>query len=337
MPPGFQPSQDPHGFILQVFAGRRNKRQAEVVNLPPNVTNLTLSSSTITLPCPAGSSSASGACNDASSVTVNTTAVDPEGDVLTYNYTVSAGRVVGTGSSVSWDLGGVAPGSYTITAGVDDGCGICGKTMTQTVNIVTCPDCKINCSCASISVNGPAGVTSPGETMTFTANVSGGSQDVALTYNWTVSAGEIVSGQGTPSIVVRAPADGSVTNITATVDVGGQRADCNCPRTGSETAGVAPRPVATEVDTFGKLPNDEVKARVQNFYTQLANNPTSQGYVVIYGTPAQIAATRKQITNAITFLKLDPSRVTFVDGGDKGTGPETHFWLVPPGATPPAP
>jgi hypothetical protein len=96
-------------------------------------------------------------------------------------------------------------------------------------------------------------------------------------------------------------------------------------------------PEKTEVDTFGKLPNDEVKARVQNFYTQLANNPTSQGYIVIYGTPAQIAATRKQITNAITFLKLDPSRVTFVDGGDKGTGPETHFWLVPPGATPPAP
>jgi hypothetical protein len=173
--------------------------------------------------------------------------------------------------------------------------------------------------------------------MTFTANLSGGSQDTPVTYNWSVSAGTIESGQGTPSIVVRAPADGSVTNITATLDVGGLRTECNCPRTASETAGVSPRPVATEVDTFGKLPNDEVKARVQNFYTQLANNPTSQGYIVIYGTPAQIAATRKQITNAITFLKLDPSRVTFVDGGDKGTGPETHFWLVPPGATPPAP
>jgi hypothetical protein len=337
VPPGFQPSQDPHGFILQVFAGRRNKRQAEVVNLPPNVTNLTVSDNEITLPCPPGSSSRSGGCNDSTSVTVNTTAVDPEGDVLTYNYTVSAGRVVGTGASVSWDLGGVAPGSYTITAGVDDGCGICGKTMTQTVNVVNCPDCAVNCSCPTISVSGPAGVTSPGDTMTFTANLSGGSQDTPVTYNWSVSAGTIESGQGTPSIVVRAPADGSVTNITATLDVGGLRTECNCPRTASETAGVSPRPVATEVDTFGKLPNDEVKARVQNFYTQLANNPTSQGYIVIYGTPAQIAATRKQITNAITFLKLDPSRVTFVDGGDKGTGPETHFWLVPPGATPPAP
>jgi len=167
--------------------------------------------------------------------------------------------------------------------------------------------------------------------------VSGGSQDVALTYNWTVSAGTIESGQGTPSIVVRAPADGSVSNITATVDVGGQRADCNCPTQANETAAVAPPVRATEVDTFGKLPNDEVKARVQNFYTQLANDPTAQGYIIIYGTPKEIAARRKQITNAITFLKLDPSRVTIVEGGDKGTGPETHFWLVPPGATPPQP
>jgi len=263
--------------------------------------------------------------------------VDPEGDILTYNYTVSAGRIVGTGANVSWDLAGVPPGTYTVTAGVDDGCGICGKTMSQTVSIVACPDCVVNCACASISVSGPAGVTQPGQTMTFTANVSGGSQDVALTYNWTVSAGSIESGQGTPSIVVRVPADMSGGNITATVDVGGQRADCNCPTTANETAGVSTLPTANEVDTFGKLPNDEVKARVQNFYTELANNPTAQGYIINYGTPAQIAARRKQITNAITFLKLDPARVTFVDGPDKGTGIETHLWIVPPGATPPQP
>ena len=338
VPPGFQPSTDPHGFILQVFAGRRNKRQAEVVNLPPNVTNLTVSDSEITLPCPPGSSSASGGCNDSTSVTVNTTAVDPEGDVLTYNYTVSAGRIVGSGASVSWDLSGVAPGSYTITAGVDDGCGICGKTMTQTVNIVNCPDCKINCSCPTISVSGPAGITAPGETMTFTANLSGGSQDQPVTYNWTVSAGTIESGQGTPSITVRVPTGADrPDNITANLEVGGLRADCNCPNTASETAGVSTPPQAREVDTFGKLSNDDVKARVQNFYATLANEPTSQGYIIIYGTPAQISATRRQITNAITFLKLDPSRVTIVEGGDKGTGVETHFWVVPPGANPPQP
>jgi hypothetical protein len=267
---------------------------------------------------------------------VTTTAVDPEGDVLTYNYTVSAGRIVGSGATVSWDLSGVPTGSYTITAGVDDGCGICGKTMTQTVTVRDCPDCVRECSCPSLTVTGPAGVTAPGETMTFTANVSGGSQDTPITYNWTVSAGTIVSGQGTPSISVEAPRDGT-TNITATVEIGGLQPGCDCPRTQSETGVVSAPPTYNEVDTFGPLSNDDVKARVQNFYTTLANNPTAQGYIITYGTPREIAARRRQITNAITFLKLDPSRVTFVDGGDKGTGVETHFYIVPPGATPPTP
>jgi hypothetical protein len=337
VPPGFQTSTDPHGFILQVFAGRRNKRQAEITNLPPNVTNLTVSDTDIRLGCQPGFVPREGqVCNDSTSVTVTTTAVDPENDVLTYNYTVSAGRIVGSGATVSWDLSGVAPGSYTVTAAVDDGCGVCGKTMTQTVTVSAC-DCVVACACPTVSIAGPSDVTQPGGTMTFTATATGGSQDTPLTYNWTVDQGTIESGQGTPSITVRVPADMSGGNITATLNLGGTQVSCSCPTTFSERGPVAERPIAREVDTFGPLSNDDVKARVQNFYTELANNPNAQGYIITYGTPAQIAARRRQITNAITFLKLDPSRVTFVDGGDKGTGVETHFWIVPPGATPPQP
>jgi hypothetical protein len=68
-------------------------------------------------------------------VSVVTTARDPEGDVLTYNYQVSGGCVSGTGARVVWDLAGVAPGTYTITAGVDDGAGIVGRTVTRTVRV----------------------------------------------------------------------------------------------------------------------------------------------------------------------------------------------------------
>jgi len=336
VPPGFNTSTDPHGFILQVFAGRRHKRAVEVVNLPPNVTALTVSDSEIRLGCPAGYRSDAG-CPESTSVNVATTAVDPEGDILTYNYTVSAGHIVGSGANVSWDLSGVPAGTYTVTAAVDDGCGVCGKTMSQTVAVVPCPDCKLICVCPSVSITGPAGVTPPGQTMTFTANASGGSQDQALTYNWTVDRGTIESGQGTPSIVVRVPSDMAGGNITATLTLGGFDATCTCTTTFTEIGAVAPPILPTKVDEFGKLTNDEVKARVQNFYVELANNPSSQGYIINYGTPAQIAARRKQITNAITFLKLDPSRVTFVDGGDTGEGPKTKFWLVPPGANPPTP
>jgi hypothetical protein len=69
-------------------------------------------------------------------VNVATNAVDAENDVLDYYYVVSAGRIVGSGSNVQWDLNGVPPGTYTITARVDDSCGICGKTVTQAVVLI---------------------------------------------------------------------------------------------------------------------------------------------------------------------------------------------------------
>lgn len=70
-------------------------------------------------------------------VEVTTKAEDPEGDVMTYHYTISGGRIVGQGSRVYWDLNGTRPGTYIITAAVDDGCGICGRRMTQNVTVTS--------------------------------------------------------------------------------------------------------------------------------------------------------------------------------------------------------
>lgn len=68
-------------------------------------------------------------------ISVTTIAVDPENDVLTYNYIVSAGKIVGNGAKVVWDLTGVRARTYTITVGVDDGVGIAGRTSTKTVTV----------------------------------------------------------------------------------------------------------------------------------------------------------------------------------------------------------
>lgn len=332
-PAGFRPSSDPMGFLAQFFWGRRDSRNAEVPNKPADVTAVSLSDTNIMLPCPPGTQSASGQCNDSRSISVSTTAVDPENDVLTYNYTVSGGRIVGTGANVTWDLSGAQPGTYTITTGVDDGCGVCGKTNTQTVTVAACPDCRQVCECPTLSVSGP-GVVNPGSPMTFTANLSGGA---SVTYNWTVSAGTISSGQGTPSITVDTTGLAASSNVTATVDIGGLDAGCNCPDNASETGSIAAVPEANQVDEFGALKDDDVKARVDNFYITLNNNPNAQGYIINYGTPAQIRARRAQIMKAINFRKYDVSRVTFVDGPNNGSGVNTKFYLVPAGATAPTP
>ena len=332
VPSGFQTSTDPHGYVGQVFIGRRDKRQDEVVNIPANVTAVTLSDNVVTLGCPPGQVS-ENACDDSRMVKVSTSAADAENDVLTYNYTVSGGRIVGQGANVDWDLSGVQPGTYTITTGVDDGCGVCGKTETKTITVEECKGCKVKCDCATLTVSGPSAPTKQGDSMTFTANLSSGA---GVTYNWTVSAGSITSGQGTASIMVDTTGLAGQ-NVTATVDISGLEPGCNCPTNASETAGVVTNKIDPILsDEFGPLQDDDVKARVDNFYIQLNNDPNAQGYIINYGTAAEIRRRRAQLMKAINFRKYDVSRVTFVDSVTDG-GVNTKFYLVPAGADNPTP
>ncbi len=342
VPPGFRTSTDPHGFILQIAAGRRNLRDdGKKENGFANVTNLGLSDSKVVIPCGPGEVPKEGTtCSDNQSVNVTTTAVDPENDVLTYNYTVSGGRVVGSGANVSWDLSGVNPGTYTITAGVDDGCGVCGKTQTKTITVEKC-DCAPppdKCTCPTVSVTGPSEITKPGGVMTFTANLNGGSGS-DYTYTWKVSQGDIIDGQGTPVIRVQTSEAMAGQNIVGMVTIGNTCASGACGEvsameTGSIEAG---QPKKIEKDRFRALKDDDVKARIQNFYIDLNNDPSAQGYIINYGSAKEIANREKQIRKAIAFLKQDPSRVNLVRGGNDGSGVETVFILVPSGADIPAP
>ena len=101
-----------------------------------NVADLVLSKTEFTTDCPAAKATETVADFDYAKIEIATTgeSADPT-DVLTYNYLVSAGKIVGSGANVVWDLSGVKPGTYTITAGVDNGCGVCGTTKTVTVRI----------------------------------------------------------------------------------------------------------------------------------------------------------------------------------------------------------
>jgi hypothetical protein len=63
--------------------------------------------------------------------------------------------------------------------------------------------------------------------MTFTANLSGGTQDQPVTYNWTVSAGMISSGQGTDKIEIDTKEVEVNGTITAPLEVGGIAPECD--------------------------------------------------------------------------------------------------------------
>jgi hypothetical protein len=74
----------------------------------------------------------------------------------------------------------------------------------------------------------PSTWTSVGEEDTYlmSVNVEGVENDQTITYCWTISGGEIKSGQGTSTLTVRLP-DLHKQTFTATVEVSGLSRECN--------------------------------------------------------------------------------------------------------------
>lgn len=58
--------------------------------------------------------------------------------LLNFNYWVSGGVIRGKGQNVTWDLSDVGPGTYAVSASIDDGCGLCGPQLTRFVTVEAC-------------------------------------------------------------------------------------------------------------------------------------------------------------------------------------------------------
>jgi hypothetical protein len=166
--------------------------------------------------CPTGYK-CSGNCDD-SPVVIIIFGSKQENNSLRYNYTALSGRVIGGGAKVSWDLKGAQPGTYEIKIDVvDDKSGNLLQSTTKTINVVSCDDGGDRClSCPVFSVDPPASPTQAGETMIFTANVRHGDASNMI-YNWIVSNGKIIEGQGTPTIKVATTSKMAGKAVEATV------------------------------------------------------------------------------------------------------------------------
>src|SRR6266550_8650986 len=144
------------------------------------------------------------ACNDESTrVRLVATASSPGGAPLRYKWTTKGGRLRGEGANTTWDLAGAPPGVYQAFVEVDDGRDLnCVAFSSVSIIVTDCPPPPPPppvCPTVNVSCPEAANENAP---VTFTANISGGSPNVTPGYNWTVTAGRITSGQGTPSITV---------------------------------------------------------------------------------------------------------------------------------------
>jgi len=275
--------------------------------------------------------------NGAPKVQLNARAVSPSGNPIKYRWTTPDGVIIGEGPTVTWDMTGLKPGYHKasldiLTSGNE---GECHAFSSVTVLVNPCPVVAPVCPKIDIVCPTNTGIDQP---LTFTSTASGGTPSIAPVYNWTVSAGTIIEGQGTNTIKVN------------TTGLAGQtvRASLSMPGYGSlvcsADCGVSipvPKIVSRKFDEFPDIQRNDEKARLDNLVIELQNDPTATAYVVVYpGRGSKRGDVQHHASRIVEYLVnsrgLDAHRVVTLVGSPR----EELFvelWITPQGATPPNP
>lgn len=321
------------GLVFAVVAGAMATTSAQAQKSTPKGR----ASGPPTLSMSANPGVVRGCGDDSSRVQLVANASSPSGLPLRYKWTTNGGRLTGTGATMTWDLAGAQPGVYQAIVEVDDGADInCVAFSSVAVVVTNCPPPPPPPpSCPTVTVSCPDSATQDAP-VTFTADVSGGSSDVRPGYNWTVSAGRIMTGQGTTSITVDTEGLAGQT-IRATLDVSGYGMPCPASCTVSIPIEIKPR----KFDEYYDIARNDEKARLDNYAIQLQSEPGAQGYIIVYpsrsakSSEAQNRATR--ISDYLTNSRgIDASRYTITMGAARENW-LFELWIVPQGAQPPQP
>lgn len=315
-------------LATSIFATAGFAQKSVKTNLAfaPVTLSLTVDSAVISL-CP-------GAANlSTSRVELKAKANSPGGHLLRYRWSVSAGRIEGDGATVSWDLSGLQPGSYKAFVNAYTGSDEeeCEAFSSTTILVNRCPPVcpKVSIVCQdNILIDKP---------ITFSATLADASEGMAPAYNWTVSAGKIIEGQGTSSIKVDTKGLAGQP-VMATLSIAGYNLDC------SASCGVQiPVPIlpARKFDVFPDIARNDEKARLDNFAVELQSDPTATAYIIVY--PRQEGRNgdvQKRTARIVDYLinsrRIDARRiVTLV--GSRRNDLLIELWLAPQGAAPPTP
>jgi len=274
-------------------------------------------------------------------VTLHVNASDPDNDTLSYSYTATGGTIEGTAADARRTASGLAAGTYTATAKVDDGK---GGTATCSADLTVAPKPNQN---PTISCSTDRSPIMPGERTGITSTASDPDGD-PLTYSYSATAGQ-VSGDGAKatfdstglqpgSYTVKCSVSdgkGGTAESSTNVDVqqpppppqASKAGDCGYNKAG-----------ASRFDNACKRVGDDVALR-------LKNDPTAKLVIVGYADPkepsaAKLAAARAEGAKKYLGEKgIDAARIsTRVGEASKEKGQEKEnrrvdFVIVPEGAT----
>lgn len=279
------------------------------------------------------------ACDNSGAPQVQLTAkaVSPGGNPIKYKWTTSDGVISGEGPVVTWNLAGLKPGYHKASLDIQSS-GSDGTCQAfSSVSVLVNPCAEVKPLCPAIEVVCPASLAA-GETLTFSSRMTGGvPANTKAVYNWTVSAGTIISGQGTDTIKVDTTNTGGEA-VTATLSVGGYNLDCTASCT---LIPALPKPASRKFDEFPDISRNDEKARLDNFMIELQNDPSATGYVIVYpGRASKRNEVQDHFTRVVEYLvhsrQLDKSRIVTLEGPKKDHL-FVELWITPQGATPPNP
>jgi outer membrane protein OmpA-like peptidoglycan-associated protein len=337
----------PNGFIFGVSVGHANKRvEPTLPNQPP----------TVVLNVGAISPGQADVVRDSTTVCVgdkvalSATASDPDGDTLLYQWTTSGGQISGEGTSSTFDTAGLAPGDYTVTVNVDDGCG-CTAFDSKVIRVTSCPPLTV-CYNPDINVTADKSEVDAGERITFTTSgISGGRNYGNVSYTWTATAGTI-SGSGLSATLDTTGVTGG-TPIEVTVKATSDLGSCSASGTSRvmvKQAAPPPKPQASEISqcTTFKQNNSRVDNACKDALRQViqALQADPQAKLVIIGyraeneKPESLSATRARnardrLADGGLGAQIDVNRIALRDGGVTSDGNQLRIWLVPSGAEDP--
>jgi len=273
-------------------------------------------------------------CEGSGSAIVHLNANATSNYPISFRWTSNAGRISGNGATVTWDLSGLQPGYYKAYVDVDTGSGdeACQAFASTAVLVNRCPPPPP--TCPSVGIECPDRVV-VNEPLTFRSTVSGGS-NVRQTYNWTVSNGRILDGQGTDTIHVDTTGLAGQ-SITATLSMGGYNLDCSATCT-------VQFPVPVECKKFDEFPTiayNDIKARLDNYAIELQNDPTATAYVIVYpgvrGRPGEVTKNTTRIVDYLVNSRgINAQRIVTLVGPPR-EALLVELWLCPQGAKAPSP
>src|SRR5215207_9482333 len=207
------------------------------------------------------------ACADggAPQVRLTAAAVSPNGNPIKYKWTTSEGVISGEGPVVTWNLAGLKPGYHKASLDIQSSGSEGTCQAFSSVSVLVNPCAEVRPVCPAIEIVCPTDIAF-GQPLSFSSRLTGGvPANTTAVYKWSVSAGTIISGQGTDNIKVDTSNRGRE-SVTATLSVGGYNLECAASCT---IVPALPMPASRKFDEFPDITRNDEKARLDNFTIEL--------------------------------------------------------------------